>query len=151
MILDKLDNLTLYGNIVPDAQRILAHVNAPETRSLPAGRYDVPGTGAYILVQHLTTEPAEQRRFESHQRYMDIQIVLSGSEIMQWAELSALAPSGDYSPEKDVRLYQNPDSCADIRVEAGQFALFLPEDGHKPLCADGQPGAVSKIVVKVPV
>ena len=151
MILDKIENLKLYGSVVADAALIADYVTKPEVQALPAGRYDIPGTACYMLVQDVSTQPEDLRRFETHINYGDIQIVLSGREIMQWAPAENLTPAGDYNPEKDVRFYVHYDDCASLRVTAGQFALFVPSDGHKPLCADGQPCAMRKIVVKFPV
>lgn len=151
MILDKLENLCLYSAIIPDCSAIFAFLTNPAAAQLAEGRYDIPGTSSYILVQHVATEPADVRRFESHQRYADIQILREGSEVMQWTPVEKLTPAGDYNPEKDVRHYKNAEACSDVRVGAGEFALFLPGDGHKPLCADGQPAAVRKFVVKFPV
>ena len=36
-------------------------------------------------------------------------------------------------------------------MRPGNFAVFFPEDIHRPGCADGQSGKIRKIVVKVAV
>ena len=54
-----------------------------------------------------------------------------------------------YNEEKDIILYAgDPDM---IKLEAGNFMLLFPEDGHKPGVSIVGSEAVKKVVVKIPV
>ncbi len=51
-----------------------------DIRSLPAGSYPVKGDMVVANVQEYTTFPAEQGSFETHEKYFDIQYLVSGRE-----------------------------------------------------------------------
>jgi biofilm protein TabA len=53
----------------------------------------------------------------------------------------------DFLPEKDYEFFTD-EPQAWIRVCAGNFVIFFPEDAHAPLCGEGQ---VHKVVLKVAV
>ena len=71
-----------------------------------------------------------------------------GREIIRWAPLEALNPAGEYSDEKDI-LFLSGVARARLKMIPGSFALFYPEDAHKPNCTWDEPQRVRKVVVKV--
>ena len=91
---------------------------------------------------------AEQALLEFHRRYIDIQFVVAGIDLIGWLPTpSCQRVSTPYDEAKDVGFfYDRPATW--LSVAAGQFALFFPEDAHAPLAGQG---AVHKAVVKVAV
>ena len=69
--------------------------------------------------------------------------------MIQFCPISRLTPVTEYEAARDVRLYSDPVSGSDLRLEPGMFAIFLPQDGHKPGCHAGTRARVRKVVVKV--
>lgn len=53
--------------------------------NLEVGRYEFDG--GYFMVQKGTTRPLEEGTFEAHRRYIDVQIVVEGSEELAWEDL----------------------------------------------------------------
>lgn len=117
----------------------------------PAGRYELDGDNCFALVQSYTTKPAAQGTFESHRRYIDIQFIQSGVETMLWAPLATLPVTQPYAAEKDVALHAMPARITPVNLQAGEFAIFFPEDGHAPGLECGGPATVRKVVIKVRV
>jgi YhcH/YjgK/YiaL family protein len=98
------------------------------------------------------TAPVETRQYEAHRRYIDIQYMVHGREIMHWAPLPMLTHvTMPFDVEKDAMLLGLAPGGAPIPVQAGQFAVFFPDDGHIPSCAWDEPAEVLKVVVKVRV
>ena len=119
----------------------------------PDGKYEIEGKRLYAVVQRYETAPEETKTWESHQVYADIQYVVSGREKILYAPVGELDSTGPYNPEKDVEKYdgtrvQNPTA---MLVPAGYFAVYLPQDGHKPGCAVEGPEPVVKVVLKIRV
>ena len=71
---------------------------------------------------------------------------------MYWAPLPLLTNvTMPFDVEKDAALYGLIPEGVPVQVNAGQFTIFFPEDGHIPSCAWDQPAEVLKVVVKVRV
>lgn len=94
-------------------------------------------------------DPSEQR-FESHRRYADIQYVQRGHETILWTPIDTLAVTEPYDPETDNMFYGDA-PATELRLSPGYFAVFFPEDGHKPRCMWGEREPIGKIVMKVRV
>jgi YhcH/YjgK/YiaL family protein len=89
MILDTLAQWRTYAALSPRLAKGFAFL---ETVSPTAalGRHEIDGDDVFALVQRYTTKPIEERVFESHRKYIDIQYVLQGREVMCWAPLPLL-------------------------------------------------------------
>ncbi len=150
MILDLLQHSSLYQASAPGLARGFAWF-AGFSPEMPDGRYEIDGSDVFALVQSYdTSEPAE-KRYESHRDYIDIQYVAAGSEVIYYAPVDRLHPLTDYHAEKDCQLYADPAEATPLQLTAGSFALFYPQDAHKPGCVTGTASRIKKVVIKVRV
>ncbi len=117
---------------------------------LPEGWVEL-GDGVRASVQHYVTSPAEQLKYESHERFFDVQYLVEGVELLGCCGRSEARPSSDYDAAGDVTFYDEPAFAGGALLRAGDLVVFAPEDVHKPRIAAGEPMAVKKIVIKVPV
>jgi YhcH/YjgK/YiaL family protein len=148
MILDDLPQWRRYQTLGPRFQQGFRYLETVAAQT-PLGRYELAGNDLFALVQTYPTRPVEQCRFEAHRQYADIQYIIAGNETILWAPLAALTTVTEpYNAEKDVAFFANPASSTALPVGTGQFAVFLPEDGHAPGSGTGD---VRKVVVKVRV
>lgn len=148
MILDSLANASLYRPLGPRIARGLAWL-ADFSAQTPDGRYDIDGDDLFALVQSYDTVPANEKKFESHRRYLDIQFMAAGTESIHYAPLASLRPSTDYDAVKDFSLYADPAAATPLHLSPGSFAIFFPADGHKPGCSAGSsPVRIKKVVIK---
>lgn len=118
---------------------------------LTDGRHEISGDQVYALMITHQPKPAQECRFETHQRYADVVYLLSGSEMIGYAPAASLAPEGEYDGEKDLAFYGQPEFFTPVLLKPGMVAIFYPEDGHMPGCIYEQAEVVKKIVVKVKV
>lgn len=89
--------------------------------------------------------------FESHRKYIDIQFVLEGEEVIDVMSIGGLIVTEPYRDEKDLIKFADTLAGSRLRIRAGEAAIFFPEDGHMPGQFAESPGIVRKTVVKVPV
>jgi len=150
LILDMLANRERYGGIDPGIERALDYLANTDFGTLEDGKQSLDGDGIYALVATYATEPESQRRFEAHRKYIDIQYILTGREVIFWAPTDELSPTTDYSQEKDI-IFLAGEARARLQLSSGSFSIFYPEDAHKPNCTWNDPQQVRKVVVKVPV
>jgi YhcH/YjgK/YiaL family protein len=110
------------------------------------------GDGVFALEQAYVAKPRAEGRWEAHQLYIDVQVVVSGDELMEVTEVSRLHVTEDFTPAKDLLFFGDYAEGSVLRMRAGEVAVFYPADGHKPSLAAGSPAVlVRKTVVKVPV
>jgi len=146
MIQDRLENAVSYINLSDRFKKVFAYLQNTDYKKLPVGRYDLED-GVYFMVQHYATKPLEEGRFEAHQKYIDIQLILRGQEQIGYAPISELQEETAYEEARDVQFFQGEGSL--LQVAEDSFCVFFPQDAHMP----GIKGAdeVEKIVVKIPV
>ena len=148
MILDTLDRASHYSPLGPNIVRGLSWL-AGFRPDLPDGRYPIEGDAVYALVQSYGTAAPEEKKFESHRRYLDIQYIASGTEVIQYAPVGTLVPATAYDTAKDYLLYADPKHSTPLLLTPGSFAIFYPQDGHKPGCVAGSPSQIKKVVIKI--
>ena len=102
------------------------------------------------MIQKGTTQSMEEGTFEAHRIYMDIQILVEGSEAVAWAKLSDLKEEIAYNEEKDAARYTGENNHT-IHVTAGMCYVAYPHDGHKPVRHVDQQQSYTKIVMKLPL
>lgn len=155
MLVAHLENALSHDYLSERFRKAYAFLQRDDLASLPLGRTDIDGDEVFANVQEYETEPAEERRYEAHRRYYDIQFMVAGSEALWYAPLETLAPEGPFDEEGDGGLYAPEEGApeSEIVLRPGDLAVVAPEDAHKPRCipsADGsRPQHVRKIVVKV--
>lgn len=117
---------------------------------LTDGRVDIDGERVFALVQRYETVMTDAPRFEYHRKYIDIQYIVSGEEIIGWAPAERMTITEAYDEEKDICFGTAPTGgITPVYLKEGQLAVLYPEDGHAPKLAADKPSSVFKIVVKV--
>ncbi len=108
-------------------------------------------TGWQVQVLDLQTAPAQENFPEAHRHHIDVQYLVSGAEMIGVANQPAsLAIHQPYDANRDIIFYQHAPDETLIRMVPGTFAVFFPQDIHRPNCAPEQPAAIRKVVVKIP-
>lgn len=87
---------------------------------------------------------------ESHQKEVDIQILLKGRELIKVYESKEEDVKTPYNADIDCQFYSNPRTPNNqLILTEGVFAAFYPQDIHNPLNAIGSPEALNKVVIKL--
>ena len=114
------------------------------------GKYELEG-GAYVSVQEYTTKARSEAKYEAHKKFIDIQLILSGRELIAVTPIEKMKIKDEYNEAMDVMFFQHNDECTDYVLEAGDFLILYPQDVHMPGVCVNERSLVRKIVVKVPV
>jgi YhcH/YjgK/YiaL family protein len=114
-------------------------------------RYDIDGDNLYAPISEYITKNEEDARFEAHQKYIDIQYVIRGVELMGVAPITQkneiLVP---YDGTKDVE-FMTVTQAAYFKATPARFFIFFPTDIHRPGVKVGENSQVRKVVVKVKI
>jgi YhcH/YjgK/YiaL family protein len=149
MILDRMQNAPRYGRMHKGFQAAFDFLNSPGLAKLEPGRHVVDGDRVFVMI---STDPGRGRtgaRLEIHRKYIDIQLVLSGSEEIGWKPVAECRqPDGDFDPARDLGFFRDQSDLW-LPMPAGTFAIFFPEDAHAPLGGEGMlRKAVAKVLVE---
>jgi len=152
MIVDNLSNSKMYYGLSNKFEKAFDFIRKVAVENLPVGKYEIEGTDVYGLVQEYTSKTEEQGKFEGHRKYIDIQYIISGIEIIEVMDISKAKANTEYNDVKDIEFYDNNEKTGNVVLESGEYAILYPNDIHKPGMTFGNtPTTVRKIVVKVKI
>ncbi len=146
MILDNIKNLSLYKGVHPLVQRCVDFLAQTDVNALEPGKYEIEGKDLYFNVLEYDTK--EPKLFEAHDKYADLQYVVVGKERMDYAPRAECKAETEYDEVKDV-IKISAEAFSPISVKGGEFAIFFPDDAHRPNVADGEVTKNKKIVFKI--
>ena len=148
MIFDSVSNIFRYSVIPPDAANFIKTAN----ELIKNGRFELQN-GCFAMVSRYVTERDFETFFKGHQKYIDLQYVLYGSEKMEIMPAAGLTEKTAYEAASDTVIYQNSasKSAISLQLKNGDFALIFPGEAHKTrlICDDFD--NVLKIVIKIPL
>ncbi|MCP4394094.1 MAG: DUF386 domain-containing protein [Alphaproteobacteria bacterium] len=155
MIIDTLENATLYHDLGDGIKTALQFLEHTDLKALKCGKHKIDGDNIFIIVEEYNSKPIEQGKWEAHRTYTDIQVVIKGTEKLGYLNVKHMQPTIKYDAEKDIVFGTNKGYDKDINegnfitATAGDFVIFTPNDAHMPGIAAGTPSPVKKAVVKV--
>ncbi|MFA5330223.1 MAG: YhcH/YjgK/YiaL family protein [Prolixibacteraceae bacterium] len=149
MILDKLENTALYSGISENLGKGFEFLKNTDLNNLEIGKYEIEGKNVFALVSEYETKKAEDCRLEAHRAYADIQFIVSGKEAIGFAALENQTVLTEYTSEKDIIFFTGETSP--LILESGMFAVFFPQDVHRPCMQIDGPEKVKKVVIKVKI
>lgn len=142
MIIDKLENLYKYKDVNPYFSKVLDFIAKTDLSTLEVGKKTIDDTLWYNSQEYIAKDPSD--KYESHVKYIDIQVMISGEEIMYYSKDT---PIINELNEKDFYSTISLDKSI-LRVSQGYFVIFFPGELHNPgLKANDK--LVKKVVFKV--
>jgi YhcH/YjgK/YiaL family protein len=119
-------------------------------QELPLGKQELEGEHLFFSVAEYYGKQKPDALYESHKKYIDIQYVAKGEEIIGLSTLDKVTIRDSYSQEKDIAFYDF-DGGKYLKATPENFFLFFPEDAHRPSITAGDSILVRKIVVKIKI
>lgn len=148
MLTGNIHHLELVPYLPAQLREAIEYVKQHITAETPLGKHDIDGNNVFVLISNDSTEPVAQRRAEYHAKYLDIQIVLQGSEAHGFSVLPAGKSDIDSLADKDIAFLASGEQEKQLLLNQGDFVIYYPGEVHKPLCATGEVARVRKAVVK---
>ena len=150
MIIDHIKHIVFYEPMAEDITDAWKQIQSmlQEKGELPDGRYELKR--GFFKVQRGETKPLSEGTFESHRKYIDVQILLDGQEEMAWMELNDLTEAIPYDAEKDAARWKG-ERTHHMTISKDIFYIAYPHDGHKAVSHVDEPHVFTKIILKLPV
>ena len=148
MIFDTLDNVNNYEGL-GRVYTALKFLSETDFSKIDLGRYELDGDNIFYMVQSYDTDP-DKTISEAHKKYIDIQYMVEGEEIIGVADISEDKELTEAKEENDVWFYDC--KTEPLTLSAGKYMVLYPNDLHCPgVATNGTALTCRKVVVKVKV
>ena len=147
MILDRIERFQQYSRSIPEIYEVMKFAEKVKKENIPVGKYTIQN--GFILVQEGTTRQYDDADFEVHREYIDIQILICGTEYMEYADMTDLKSKVAFDSQKDLELMSG--SGCKIEIKPDMFYILYPTDGHKPCCHENVPTSYKKVLAKIKI
>ena len=138
---------------LPDSiEKALHFLRTTDFRTHEPGVVEIDGKNIYAQIIDLTTRDAADNRPEVHRRYLDIQFLASGEE-----KIGIAIDTGNNEineallEQRDIIFYHDSEHESFIEMIPGSYAIFFPQDVHRPGCNKNIATPIRKIVVKIAI
>ena len=126
MVIDKIENLKQYVSLSPLLPQVIDFLVSVDLSALETGRIVIDDDKIFANIEEILPKKKEDALLETHDKYIDLQIPLTGIEIMGYRARAEL-PVVTYDSGKDISFYESlPMSY--FTVKPGMFVLFFPHN-----------------------
>ena len=153
MIFGDINNIDAMEKIYPaPIMKAINYLKNNDFLKMEAGVYEIDGQDIYAQVVDKNTKDKCNAKPEVHRKYIDVQFSVVGKEIIGFArDSSNNKVSEDLLKEEDVLFYGDVEGESDLIMNPGNFAIFFPNDIHRPWCAYKEACTIRKVNVKINV
>ncbi len=149
MIIDSLENFRQYfkDDVFNNIYQEICKIDV--THNL--GEFTLKDNEIFYKVLEYNTKQ-EKWITESHRKYVDIQIILSGEEVIKIYDYKSSKTEVEYDSNTDCIFYSviNSTNKSEITLRKGDFAVFFPQDIHQTqIAVNNKPELIKKLVFKV--
>ena len=132
-------------------QTALDYLKTHDFTAMEPGVYEIQGKDIYAQVFDAMSEELAERQPESHEKYLDVQYLVSGRERLGFTKNTGAYEVAEHIKERDLIFYKSVEDEGFIESRPGCFCVFYPSDIHRPQVISGQAMNLRKVVVKVSV
>ena len=147
MIFDKFENAHLYRSLNTGIAKAFDMIEKTDFSKYLPGKYTIEGEELFVLVNEYETKAAIGNYPEAHKKYVDIQLMLSGAELIGYTPLLNQPVKEVYNEKNDIAFFEAEVDY--LQLKTGMFAIFFSNDLHMPGIFIEKPAFVKKIVFKV--
>lgn len=146
-----IDILALYAHYSKHTgiwDRVFDYMRNTNLESLETGKYALSGDSLFVIVDEYITQDVEERNYEAHRKYIDLQYIIRGKELIGVAGLDEVSLIEPYDAEKDIAFYEKSEGKYRL-ADNSVFFIFFPDNVHQPCVKLDQSQPVKKIVFKI--
>jgi biofilm protein TabA len=148
MIIDSLNNIEFYKNLLPDIYAGLSFIKSAKP-DIPVGEYQISPRAKAIVSEYETVSDFKYG-YEAHKKMIDIQYPIVGEERIKWTPIECAPVTTPYDEEKDRTFNaRSKGPILDVDIGGGIFAVMFPADAHGPQHFVTRSMPIRKITIKV--
>lgn len=112
------------------------------------GTHNLDSTNVYVIAVDYNSKDKSETRYEAHKKYVDIQYVAAGEQLMGKTDLESVEVDEPYDAEKDIAFYTYEGGDY-FTATPDNFFLFFPDEVHRPSIKINESVPIKRIVVKI--
>lgn len=149
MIIGKIKNIGMYKGISKNLDIAIDNIIDGNYKNKSVGKNEIDGNRVFFNIQEINTKDVEEAFFETHKKYIDIQIVIDGTEnygvLLSDKDLEIAEP---FNCEKDFALFnKKPETIFTLTPE--DFIIFFTDEPHMPGLKVNEKETIKKVVYKI--
>ena len=148
MIFDNIKNANDYYFLSAYFKQAFEYLQNNDLSAYKVGTYPILNQDIFFKIEEYNTQASTNKQYEAHEKYADIQFIISGAEYMSCTDVSAKKVIKPYSAENDIAFFDGEVSNL-IQLQAGDFCVFLPNEGHASGIYTDKSVKVKKAIVKI--
>lgn len=147
MVYGNVRDLKEYGFLEAAVKECFAYAESHDLEAFEKGSHPIDGERLYVNIVEYTTTTPDNRFWEAHKQYLDVHLMLRGTEqidlnLIQNMELKDYVEAEDFLP-------MDGEKKASVILTPGDFLICYPSDGHRTAVAAGAPEQIKKAIFKV--
>jgi biofilm protein TabA len=149
MIFDTLDSLRTCS-CIPCIRQVADFLEMHDPADFENGSHEIQGQVLILNKSEYVLRDIRNTRFESHRRYADLHLVISGREIVKTVFPPDAHNISPYDDMADAEFFSAGTDVTDFILRPDTFLFLAPGEIHLPACRCGDyDGNVVKCVVKI--
>jgi YhcH/YjgK/YiaL family protein len=134
----------------PNWEKALAWLKSDSWKDLPMGNTEIDGTNVFAKHTSYVTKPENEKKYERHRFYADVQMLIKGTEIQMLHHRDGLKAAVSYSEENDVEFFErDPDVDSRCILSFPLVAVYFPWEVHKTTISVNGSMEIERILIKV--
>lgn len=149
MIFGNISQLKDFDYLDSKIKECFAYAKEHDMMTYEKGCHEIDGEKLFVNIVEYTTTEAENRFWEAHKNYLDIHVMLSGSEQIDVNFIENMEQK-EFVEKDDFLPLEGPKNGSVI-LNNGDFLICYPSDGHRTAVAVDGPVAIKKAIFKVKI
>lgn len=147
MIFGNIHNLKEFPFLEEKVKECFEYAKNHNLVSYKEGSHEIDGEKLFVNIVEYTTTKPEERFWEAHKNYLDVHVMLQGTEQIDLNFIQNMDVKEFV--EKDDFLPMNGDKNSSVILREGDFLICYPSDGHRTAVAVQEPEKIKKAIFKV--
>ena len=147
MIFGNINNLEEFPVLEEQVKECFEYAKEQNLASFEKGSHEIDGERLFVNIVEYTTTAAKERFWEAHRKYLDVHVMLHGTEQIDLNFIQNMDVKEFV--EKDDFLPMDGEKNSSVVLRDGDFLICYPSDGHRTAVAVEEPEKIKKAIFKV--
>ncbi len=149
MIFGNINQLNEFSFLEKAVKECFDYAKEQDLSSFEPGKHEIDGDRLFVNIVEYTTKTPEERFWEAHKNYLDVHVMLCGTEqidlnFIQNMELKEFVEADDFLPMEG-------EANSHVILTDKDFLICYPSDAHRTAVKVGEPQTIKKAIFKVQI
>ena len=149
MIFGNVKNLDEFGFLDDAIKECFEYARLHDLANYEKGCHEIDGKRLFVNIVEYTTTTPENRFWEAHRNYLDVHLMLDGTEQIDLNFIENMTQK-TFVPEDDF-LPMEGEPNRQVILKNGDFLVCYPIDGHRTEIQVQKPQNIKKAIFKVKI